>query len=379
MVQIYLLFTAYAALFAIHVIPAWGGQNEKRTGLLSRDITDAAKGLAILGIFLSHIATHVTVEPQAVYEKVISYGMSFLGTAGVGVFFALSGWGNVHALERCLSGKDRLAWLGRRLKKIYVTLVVNNAVVMAVLYLAYGERVSLRAAVVDILTLSVPFAATWYLKVQVLMYLFLLVSAPVSAYVAEFITKSVAGNAPGNIPGVAAGTVSKSALEDARQKRCQAAVVAVFCVGYIAAARGFGLPAHWWNMVLCFPLGILAAGYQEKMQKATSKKSALFLFLAAYLALYLLCILTGGMQAVVCTLLTASALCFFQAADASRKIFCIAGAYSFELYLVHIGLVDVAFAHGTPWVGVIQFTTLSIVGTFLVHHVVAGVTGLERV
>lgn len=29
MVQIYLLFTAYAALFAIHVIPAWGGAKRK--------------------------------------------------------------------------------------------------------------------------------------------------------------------------------------------------------------------------------------------------------------------------------------------------------------------------------------------------------------
>ena len=332
-----LIFFLTIVFLLIVVINCLG--NQRPDVLLNRDATDEIKGVFAIGIMISHIATHMVIVPDSYVEKIFYYGLCFLGTAAVGVFFFFSGYANYLSIKN-KNKIERVYWLSKQLTKVLITLFVC-IVTVAVFLSLLGKPMMLFQLFCDYITLTMPYTTTWYLKIQVLLYLMLFASS--------FL-----------------------------KEKFQIVTLIIMSVIYIIVMIQCGFDDYWWNTILCFPAGALF-GHCSKITNTVSTLyrgnnllnkcclmlSVLFLYMLNTIALRK----NPLLEIILCIILTLMIVVVMCLLNSDLEIFRRIGKYSFELYLVHITLVSTLIGKYVIAKDIIVFALLSVCGAFISHHV----------
>lgn len=327
----------------------------------SKNKTDILKGIAILGVFISHVATHtyygaVSAETCGLVMKLVLYSLTCLGSVCVGVFFFLSGYGNYLSVNKLETEENEkkiyVKWVVKRIKKIIVTFFVCFLIVVIINNCILKAGLSTSMLIENAFKFKMPGTTTWYLKVQLFFYII------------TFLTLFT-GNG-----------------------RYLTFVILIFSIAYSIIAYYLGLANFWWNTALCYSIGILWASNQEYIQrklKCRKKRwicGSLIMFCFAYLVG---CILNQSYiyQMVGFSVVTICiAILTYLTPINLNRIFKIEklGGSSLELYLVHIGLVTYCFPNNhVTFTELVLYIGLTIIGTVLARCVNRRIYKLIRV
>lgn len=353
MTYMYGIAILFVVIIGLLYVPVPHGEGVRRTDVLSKPSTDAIKGAFMLGIMISHIATHVELSPSGTEEKLVYYALSFLGTAGVGVFFFFSGYGCYGSIGRTTGRIEVLFWLGKRLWKTIYTFWICLFTVYAALSFA-GHGISGSELIRDALTFTMPFTTTWYLKIQVLLYLIIAFS---------FLC--------------------------ARKARVRIAICVALSVAYVAIAATGGLRDFWWNMTMTFPLGMTTAALKERTYHllARLRKKPFIAVALGPVVILLYMNLIAPQKAPVgktafavlcCSALVVFMVLFLLLLRPRNGIWGNIGTRSFELYLTHISLVSVIIDGSATFTKILLFFVSSFIMAYSLHAVIGAVTGLRE-
>lgn len=133
--------------------------------------TSALRGLAIIMIVFSHICQY---EPD--FNEIILGGhlttiMVFSwGAVGVAIFFILSGYGCFLSISK---NENNASWTLKHIAKMLCHFVIAYVFVIGILCLIFRENIKLKDIFLCLLSLRMPGSTTWYLKIQMLFYIFL--------------------------------------------------------------------------------------------------------------------------------------------------------------------------------------------------------------
>lgn len=210
--MLYVLTVAIIILFILSI--------KKKKDFFAINNTNTIRGLAALCIVAHHIAQFVSIQNGLIYL------WSASGFLFVGVFFMLSGYGNYFSLNNAW-GKVKWKWLLKRFLSIIIPLLfvmLISFIVLDIEDLSYVKSV---------ITLTQPGWTSWYVKIQLVLYLLLFL-----------IWKALKGN---------------STVE-----------TIVFCILsmiLIVLLNIAGYDAYWYNTLLCFAFGVVIASAKEKIKK----------------------------------------------------------------------------------------------------------------
>ncbi|MEE1125889.1 MAG: acyltransferase [Acutalibacteraceae bacterium] len=264
--------------------------------------TNWLRGVAISWIAFSHY-----------YQDIgASFLCAYIGTFGVGVFFLCSGYGlTVSKLKK----KDyHKGFLKNKLLRIYAPYVVAFIIkwlMVLLIPVECNDNIFL-----NFLTVSLPNAVIWYLKVQIIMY--------IVYYVMMLICK------------------------DSNKMFCGS----IFLLSAVYMLIGYftGIESYWYQNTLWFPIGILLATYKTEIFSFIQKYFirifilCLFFFAIGFGLVYLIggnaiyeLIMTNA--TVACILLLCTKL------NGESKIMKLMGRYSLEIYFSHSIVATLAKAY----------------------------------
>lgn len=253
-------------------------------------------------VVISHTFSHGKFDSYAIGGKYTGRIIGTWGGLGVSIFFLLSGYGCWHSLRKLDSVKDKIIWLAQHVAKLLLYYLITFTTATLIRKFVYGVEDDVMA---DFIRLCIPGTTTWYIKIQILMYAFLVVSSLLPWR---------------NTEGLFGMAVAY-------------AVIAYFC----------GLTEFWWKTALCFPTGAVIAEnkgvmelwlFNEKRKIAALSGIALAcLFWIALDKIILPAHLIAYVGFSVCVTLLACLL------DYRSFAFEKLGRYSLSIYLSHIGIV----------------------------------------
>lgn len=267
-----------------------GKINEK--DFFSINHTNWLRGIAIAWVAFSHY-----------YQDIgASFLCAYIGTFGVGVFFLCSGYGlTVSKLKK----KDyHKGFLKNKLLRIYAPYVVTFVIkwlLVLLIPVECNDNVFL-----NFLTVSLPNAVIWYLKVQIIMY--------IVYYVMMLICK------------------------DNNKRFCSS--IFLFSAVYMLIGYFTGIDCYWYQNTLWFPMGILLATY----------KTDIFRFIQKYfIRLFILCLISfaisfglvyliGGnaiYELIMTNSMLACILMLSTKLSGDSKVMRFMGKYSLEIYFSH--------------------------------------------
>lgn len=313
------LLIIYIALGAIYLIPLVKKYIQtskiKKVDNLSKSNTDTLKGFLIVGIMFSHIVLRASYfhgnEVTNLGLKSILVFLGNLGTIGVAGFFVLSGYGNSISINKCQNRHRIMMWFWRRVKKIIVTFVFCYMTVISTNFLLYGHTYAASKVVWDICTLTIPSTTTWYLKIQMLLYVFTFLSMIFSM-----------------------------------DKKTTGVCITILCIVYAVVAKYMlHLQKYWWNTVFCYPLGYFVGMYKQDIKTflINNIKKTILILLIIGCGIYGIGIIFPNqfiIQIFVYTIIGAIMIAMIQIVETENSVLKMIGVISFELYLIHIGLVS---------------------------------------
>lgn len=307
--------------------------------LLPKSRTDSLRGIAIVIIVAAHIVAQNSGLINTFLGGYIQRIVESWGAVGVAIFFFLSGYGNYISISRIDKKKEYIFWMIKRVLKLLFAFMVCYILDVLCIQLLVGGQVTTQV-LLDFVTLKMPGTSTWYLKVQILLYVFI-----VLAFMAG------------------------------KRREHTIALVGLFSVIYAFAAYFFGLPDFWWKTSLCFAAGIFFASNREKIKEMIDARmgAACIIVSAILLGCYGLILKTSpyliviqlisyiGLAATICMaayLIRLSVGCF-------QWI----GKRSLEIYLIHIGLVNAVYLYTNSIIKDTFIFLLLIVLLALMAHV----------
>lgn len=196
----------------------------------------------------------------------------------------------------------------------------------------FRTQLSIYLYVRDFFTLTIPDTAEWYLKVQMLMYIFVLLAFLINA--------------------------KKSSV-----------LLFIFTLAYVCCGFILKLPDYWWMTAMCFPLGFAFADYKEQVISLSSFRN--FRYAAgAVCAVALFWRIKGGGHPAVLVLyhlaIAAFVMSFLSKFRFYSKGLALLGKHSIMIYLIHIGLVGLCFdAQSNIWLSAALYICLTFVGTVI--------------
>lgn len=178
---------------------------------------------------LSIVFAHTANEFMGVLAQYHLGSILMCGELATAIFFFLSGYGMTLSLRR------------NKVDGVYVAKHLRNLMLPYLIFWLFYVIVGLcvgyfpvdHALLNDFLTLGMPNAGAWFFKTILGVYVLYFLAARYFGRVAE-------------------------------------TCVAVVIVLYVVALAYAGIDAWWWNTLLCFPLGMLAAGHPELFRKGSS-------------------------------------------------------------------------------------------------------------
>lgn len=181
-------------------------------------------------------------------------------------------------------------------------------IVIAILLLAFQQRIDIGEIARNFITLQLPGSTVWYFKIQILFYIVLAV-----------------------------------ALATCKDKTW--ALILFMSLGYaIIADYIIKLPDYWWKTALCFAGGCFVAQFRDKVSAITKKLWVKIMCIPLVSICYFL-IIKDGHYRIYLQLPVYLAIAFaitiiwcWVARDniAYRKV----GKVSLDLYLIHVGIVE---------------------------------------
>lgn len=321
------------------------GDEYKVSFLLKPYQTDILKGIAIIAIFISHIATHSSFYlhnsgEEGYLLKFILYFLVTLGDIGVALFFFFSGYGNYLSLEKG-SGKDFYwKWFMKRVKKCLITFFISYLIVY-LMRMINGEILRKEQVISDCFSITMPNTETWYLKIQLLFYIITFLCALVW------------------------------------RRKGYLKVIALISFVYSFGMYITGMKSFWWQTALCYVLGMYFVENREKLESIFIRKTRERVIM---LLLLIPCIYLIGnhvfytnyvVRIIMFLLLTISIICVTSISSLQNgvltKILGNAGQNSLEIYLIHAGITSMIFVqYGITAKKIVWFIICTIVGVVLV-------------
>lgn len=271
------------------------------TKFLNIKFTNQIRGLAILAILVSHLINMLYYSRDSSIS-VIKFIFCVLAPIGVGLFFFLSGYGNVFSISK----QCNITWLGKKISRLFITIL---PVLLTLYIFSYILRINLftkYSVINDFLTLSIPPFTTWYLKVQLFAYLLLFLCY-------KFF------------------------------KRQYTYILFGLCLVYTIYCILSEIAGMWWVSTICFALGVIYAKSKEKFvfKFTPNLYHTIFLFLLSAIffiliipfkakATFWLCIISCLLMSNLSILITLKS-----------KILDFLGTYSLEVYCVHLALIAI--------------------------------------
>lgn len=276
---------------------------------LDKGTTNSLKGFAILMIVLAHICQYEDSLREVLIGGTISYILLFSwGAIGVSLFFLLSGYGCYLSL---LHTEKYGKWLIKHIVKVLIHFTVVFIPIICTLLYFFHEDIKFRDCWNAFITLRLPGSTVWYLKIQILFYIILVLSM--------FITRKK--------PWI---------------------LVGIFSMIYsVIANYPIGLPDYWWKTSLCFVMGCFIAEYKEHIERLLRGNFKMFGLLAIGCFSYIV-ILKDSRYIFLVQLLSYMILSFcitlvWNWLLSGDYILEKLGKYSLDIYLVHIGIVEAVF------------------------------------
>ena len=270
---------------------------------LHKGRTDMVKGIAAVAILIDHVTGRAI---DAVHSGALKYCMKLvisLGGIGVLMFLFISGYGCYHSISR---SRNKAVWLVNHIVSIVVVYLICFVVQLIVLTIVGGNTLSWRDIIGCILHLEMPMAQTWYVRVQLMAYVFLCVSM-------------LAG-----------------------RRTVQVAVLTVLCLISCIAFYRMGYVPHWWKSTMCFPLGVAVAMYKPQICRLLRDRRKLILiccivllpvgYVAGVLMDAFLPKVVGNMILCMCLIGLIEII-----NPRTNAVFKRLGAYSLHIYLLHVG------------------------------------------
>lgn len=300
---------------------------------LDKKCTDWIRGVAILVIVIHHGVQH--------YEGFqFLYPFQVLGYGAVAVFLLLSGYGLEQQYRKRHDYLD--GFLKNKILRLYLTFWCAYTLLLIGAMIG-GAPVSQEKAIMNLLTMSILDTSTWYIKIQVLLYILFF-----------FVFRRQI---------------------DEKQKLLL--LFGVCCV-YVAVCASLKIKQYWWFTTVYFPAGVLVAYSRPVVIKWLKRWSIPGLVSACVmlLGIVVLRFFKGNMghallmdAVITATFVLVLFLLSYQIKFLSRPVEYI-GQMSLELYLVHgILLTDriVCFSLDSV-LSYILYIMSSIVGAALVRH-----------
>lgn len=273
---------------------------EEASAFLPKSRTEMIKGMAAIAIVFSHIASYSKGAAPSGILRYYNLFCSSLGGIGVNLFFFVSGYGNYFSVLH--NKEQRFKWLWKRCAVLLIVYVICHLSVLGVLYCG-GYRSTIQREVSEFLHLSIPYSSVWYVKIQLLAYVFLVL--------ASFL----------------------------KTRRQQAAAVITLCLLSSIILFALGLGEKWWKSTICFGVGVYTGAYRSEVEiymsrhKRSLLSGCVLLLPFAYVGAVLIdayTVKTVG-NIVMCVVLMG----FVQLLQMDNAVYCKIGNYSLSLYLVH--------------------------------------------
>lgn len=278
---------------------------EMEEGLfIDKTHTDTMKGIAAIGIVISHIAARL-IDGTGGLIKLYMWAGTSLGGIGVDLFFFASGYGNYYSTKRLMGARKKIIWLVKRCVNIVITYLICYIITSLVLRF-FGQAENINETIRNILDLRMPLSLTWYLKIQILLYIVLTISLLFKKQV--FRVALIVG---------------------------LSLVLTLFC--YID-----GFPAQWWKSTMCFCIGYIVAEYKSSIYQLINnyRKQAWWISVICFAVLY---VVTNPFDSFFIkvfgnVILLISIMIIVEIIGYKSIIWEKIGNHSLEIYLIHIAL-----------------------------------------
>lgn len=290
MVLLFLFF--YCFLPGVSII---GLRKHDYSSQLRKDTTTELRGLGMLLIILAHAV--------GTYINNITFFFYVSAVLGVGSCFFLSGYG----LYKSFLTKER--YLDRFLVFKFARILIPFTVlfILTVTYSLLTGKFNLSQKIIELFTLRIDELLLWYLKIQLLLYLFFYLSF-------RFLSKR--------------------------------AIIGVFVltIVYILVAWTAGLVSYWYNSCIFFPFGILIAKYDQKIIPLLYNKLCVLISFFVFILIFLLIFFFGrmGIEYIINTVYIISFIAlmlFFFNRWTGSIVLSFFGKCSMEVYLIHLLLL----------------------------------------
>ena len=277
-------FLAFARIFR--------GQNNQGFG---KDTTASIRGIAMIGIILHHI--HSRFQGQSP----ILAATGFLGT---GIFFFISGYGNMLSINR-REDSVKIDWFLKKLVKLYIPFFVAYWIYFCVLELFYKDLVpSVKEILIDLVTASLPNKDSWFIKIILLCFL--------------------------------VHWIAKNLFSDCFKQNLFIFVVIAI---YVIVMWRMHVKTQWYTSPICYPIGCIVAKPKLLNKILTYlKEKKVFSFVIFLLAFFAAMVLTRKIWAVtlVCPVLLSLACYYFSFIfEVKTRFLSWIGNNSFEFYILH--------------------------------------------
>lgn len=285
-----LFFVFYLLLPAACLI---GVRKRRPSDSLDHELSEELRGLGMLLIVMAH-----AVKSTDNYATFFFFVSAILG---VGACFLLSGYGLYKSLKAKTGYLDH--FLAKKFSRVLIPFVLLFLLSLFFDWI-HGDELRLRDILLNFVTLRFEGSLLWYLKIQLLLYVFFFLAF-------RFFSGSRA-----------------------------IAAVFVLTVSYIVISACCGLKSYWYNTCLFFPLGVLLARYDYAVLPVITKKTCVAVSSIIFVLLFCFIFFFGRLNleylidtAYILTFL-AAAVGFFSYWRGSR-VLSFFGKRSMEVYLIH--------------------------------------------
>lgn len=275
--------------------------NSKYDGFMEKHNTTTARGFAILGIVMHHISQYMEGWNVVTY---IFYISGFLFT---GIFFLLSGYGNVLSFLKINNSdiKAKIYWLITKILnilEIYILVFVISII---------AELITNNFSADDlyrIFTLALPGWINWYIKIQLLLYIIFFIAF--SLRLSETL------------------------------KQIVLVTISVICVFVMSRF----LAGYWYNTLICFALGVIVGQNKDIISEIVYKHK--YIYLTISIILFAVTFYFHTLQYTKFDIVSAFCFCLLMITATSvfhfySKPIQLLGTITFEIYLSHLVLIKI--------------------------------------
>lgn len=289
-------------------------REEKRNNFLSKNTTDALKGICIMIIIMQHIMS--LLFP---FNDLVLKFLSMMSATSVAFFLFMSGYGNFLSIKKEFKWKKLLFLILR----IYITFAICCAIFWCSVNVfdinSLHPRI-LSSYIHDFCLISIDQKGLWYIKAQILAYLSLF-------FAYRFVSN----------------------------KYFQV-LIWVFWIIEIPLTVIIGKRPVWFISSLAFPFGVSIAFFKDKIVEILNKINInkflpilnilvlLMLILTAISSSVLKVILLNLVGLMTCLTITFNSYIF----ELKNKFWEYTGIYSLEIYIIHIVLIYLL--QGQKWI-----------------------------